>query len=90
MIALGWVVAIGLPLAVTVGVIVWPERIPKDRTTREIRERSKREDTSISGQTSTGTTHLVLLALLPRGLLANRRTREQTPPGKSEPRTPNI
>ncbi|WP_433758818.1 hypothetical protein [Nocardia sp. CA-135398] len=37
MITLGWVVAIGLPLAVMVGVIVWPERIPKDRTAREIR-----------------------------------------------------
>lgn len=37
MIALGWVVVIGLPLAVTVGVIVWPDRIPNDRTAREIR-----------------------------------------------------
>ncbi|MEV2219062.1 hypothetical protein AB0E01_04200 [Nocardia vinacea] len=45
MIVLGWVVAVGLPLAVTVGVIVWPERIPKDRTVREIRERIERENT---------------------------------------------
>ncbi len=45
MIAFGWVVAIGLPLAVTVGAIVWPERIPKDRTVRRIRERIEHEDT---------------------------------------------
>ncbi|WP_157187341.1 hypothetical protein [Nocardia vinacea] len=45
MIALGWVVAIGLPLAVTVAVIVWPERIPKERTVREIRERIERGGT---------------------------------------------
>ncbi|WP_433524726.1 hypothetical protein ACQPZ2_06495 [Nocardia pseudovaccinii] len=44
MIALGWVVAIGLPLAVTVAVIVWPERIPKDRSVRGIRERIEYED----------------------------------------------
>ncbi|WP_433728586.1 hypothetical protein ACQP0C_39370 [Nocardia sp. CA-129566] len=45
MIALGWVVAIGLPLSVIVGVIVWPERMPKDRTVWGIRERIEREDT---------------------------------------------
>ncbi|MGY4101096.1 hypothetical protein ACW2Q0_16300 [Nocardia sp. R16R-3T] len=45
MIVLGWVVAIGLPLAVTVAVIVWPERIPKDYTVKEILERIEREDT---------------------------------------------
>ncbi len=45
MITLGWVVAIGLPLAVTVGVIVWPERIPKNRSVRGIRERIECEDT---------------------------------------------
>ncbi|MFI6362682.1 hypothetical protein ACIBG0_08035 [Nocardia sp. NPDC050630] len=45
MIALGWVVCFGLPLVVMVAVIVWPERIPKDRTVREIRERIEREDT---------------------------------------------
>ncbi|MEV0028172.1 hypothetical protein [Nocardia sp. NPDC050793] len=44
-IVFGWVVAIGLPLAVTVGVIAWPERIPKDRTACGIRERIEREDT---------------------------------------------
>ncbi|MGV9819706.1 hypothetical protein [Nocardia xishanensis] len=42
-IVLGWVVAIGLPLAVTVGVIVWPERIPKDHTIWGIRERIEHE-----------------------------------------------
>lgn len=41
----GWIVAIGLPLAAMVGVIVWPERIPKDRTVKGIRERIEREDT---------------------------------------------
>ncbi|WP_433756178.1 hypothetical protein [Nocardia sp. CA-135398] len=45
MIMLGWVVCFGLPMAVTVGVIVWPERIPKDHTVRGIRERIEREDT---------------------------------------------
>ncbi|WP_157124257.1 hypothetical protein [Nocardia pseudovaccinii] len=45
MITLGWLVCFGLPLAVTVGVIVWPEPIPKDRTVDAIRERIEREDT---------------------------------------------
>ncbi|WP_431972036.1 hypothetical protein [Nocardia sp. bgisy134] len=45
MIVFGWVVVIGLPLAVTVGVIVWPDRIPKGRIAREIRERIERKDT---------------------------------------------
>lgn len=30
MIALGFAVAVGLPLAVIVGVVLWPERIPPD------------------------------------------------------------
>ncbi|MEV5836827.1 hypothetical protein [Nocardia sp. NPDC052112] len=42
---LGWVVCFGLPLAVMVGVIVWPERISQDRTVWGIRERIEREDT---------------------------------------------
>ncbi|MFC9995910.1 hypothetical protein [Nocardia sp. NPDC127526] len=42
--ALGWAVAIGLPLAVLVTVIVWPERIPKDRTVDGIRARIQSED----------------------------------------------
>lgn len=45
MIAFGWIVAIGLPLAVVVGVIVWPERVPKDRSVQAIRERIEREST---------------------------------------------
>ncbi|MFE9325282.1 hypothetical protein ACIHDR_27110 [Nocardia sp. NPDC052278] len=45
MIELGWIVAIGLPLAVTVGVIVWPEQIPKNRSVRGIREQIECEDT---------------------------------------------
>ncbi|AHH19705.1 hypothetical protein NONO_c49210 [Nocardia nova SH22a] len=36
-IALGWLVVVGLPLTVLVAVIVWPERIPKDRTVEGIR-----------------------------------------------------
>ncbi|MEU0507566.1 hypothetical protein [Nocardia sp. NPDC005998] len=42
---LGWIVCFGLPLAVMVGVIVWPEQIPQDRTIWGIRERIEREDT---------------------------------------------
>lgn len=44
-IMLGWIVCFGLPLAVMVGVIVWPEQIPQDRTIWGIRERIEREDT---------------------------------------------
>ncbi|GEM31171.1 hypothetical protein NN3_21780 [Nocardia neocaledoniensis NBRC 108232] len=44
MIALGWTLVIGLPLAVVVGVILWPEQIPQDRTVDAIRDRIDRED----------------------------------------------
>jgi hypothetical protein len=43
MTALGFAVAIGLPLAVLFGVIVWPEPIPKDRTVDTIRRRVESE-----------------------------------------------
>ncbi|MFD6394527.1 hypothetical protein [Nocardia sp. NPDC060259] len=43
MTTLGFVVAVGLPLAVLLGVIVWPERIPKDRTVEAIRARIENE-----------------------------------------------
>ncbi|WP_433727230.1 hypothetical protein ACQP0C_35505 [Nocardia sp. CA-129566] len=43
-IVLGYVVAIGLPLAVIVAVTCWPERIPKDRTVQAIRARIEDED----------------------------------------------
>ncbi|MEU6562865.1 hypothetical protein [Nocardia nova] len=43
-IAVGWVVVVGLPLTVLVVVIVWPERIPKDRTVDGIRCRIDAED----------------------------------------------
>ncbi|MFD6399368.1 hypothetical protein [Nocardia sp. NPDC060249] len=38
MITLGFVVAIGLPLAVIVGVVLWPEHIPPDRTVSAIKQ----------------------------------------------------
>lgn len=34
MITLGWVFVFGLPTAVFVAALVWPERIPKDRTVK--------------------------------------------------------
>lgn len=43
MIALGWVLVFALPIAVIIGVIVWPERIPPDRTVDAIRERVEAE-----------------------------------------------
>ncbi|MFF2554152.1 hypothetical protein ACFVUS_24350 [Nocardia sp. NPDC058058] len=45
-ITLGWVIVLGLPLAVVVTVICWPARIPKDRTVRAIRQRVEDEDRS--------------------------------------------
>ncbi len=45
MITLGWFIALGVPLAVFAAAVFWPERIPKDRTVRGIRERIEREDT---------------------------------------------
>jgi hypothetical protein len=38
-IMLGWVLVFTLPGAVMVGVIFWPERMPKDRTVEAIRQR---------------------------------------------------
>ncbi|MEU2087522.1 hypothetical protein [Nocardia beijingensis] len=46
MIALGFIVAIGLPLVVLALAILWPERIPKDRTVNAIRQRIEGEDRS--------------------------------------------
>ncbi|WP_433600554.1 hypothetical protein ACQPXH_01440 [Nocardia sp. CA-135953] len=43
-IMLGIMLAIGLPLGVVVAVIVWPERIPKDRTVDAIRARVEAEE----------------------------------------------
>ncbi|WP_155980709.1 hypothetical protein [Nocardia sp. CNY236] len=43
-IMLGWVAVFGLPLAVLVAVILWPERIPKDRSVEGIRQRIEDED----------------------------------------------
>ncbi|MBF6079622.1 hypothetical protein ACWDSF_21060 [Nocardia beijingensis] len=46
MIALGFIVAIGLPLVVLALAILWPERIPKDHTVDAIRQRIEGEDRS--------------------------------------------
>ncbi|OXR44376.1 hypothetical protein B7C42_03165 [Nocardia cerradoensis] len=43
MIALGFAVAVGLPLIVLVAAILWPQRIPKDRTVAAIRQRVEDE-----------------------------------------------
>ncbi|WP_330233127.1 hypothetical protein OHA40_12020 [Nocardia sp. NBC_00508] len=43
-ITFGLAVAIGLPLVVLVAVLVWPERIPPDRTVEAIRQRIEDED----------------------------------------------
>ncbi|MEV4129962.1 hypothetical protein [Nocardia sp. NPDC049707] len=47
-IALGWVVAMGLPSAVLAAVILWPERILKDRTAEAIRKSGRRVRTRIT------------------------------------------
>ncbi|MFC9968509.1 hypothetical protein ACFVH4_30140 [Nocardia ignorata] len=46
MITFGFIVAVGLPLAVIVGVVLWPERIPPDRTVSAIQQRIARESAS--------------------------------------------
>ncbi|MEU2106561.1 MULTISPECIES: hypothetical protein [unclassified Nocardia] len=43
-IIVGFAIAIGLPLVVLVVAILWPERIPQDRTVEAIRQRIKEED----------------------------------------------
>ncbi|WP_446224004.1 hypothetical protein ACTWPB_01780 [Nocardia sp. IBHARD005] len=43
MTALGFAIAIGLPLLVLFGVIVWPEPIPPERTVDAIRARLEAE-----------------------------------------------
>ncbi|MFI2284237.1 hypothetical protein [Nocardia beijingensis] len=45
-IALGFIVAVGLPLVVLALAILWPERIPEDRTVDAIRQRIEGEDRS--------------------------------------------
>jgi|GEM_PF-3947004 len=40
----GLVLAVGLPLAVLIGALCWPSRIPKDRTVHAIRRRIEKED----------------------------------------------
>ncbi|GAB2686434.1 hypothetical protein [Nocardia thraciensis] len=42
--ALGFVIAIGLPLTVMVAVIWWPERTSEDRSVEAIRQRVEDED----------------------------------------------
>lgn len=41
---LGWVVVIGLPSAVLAAAILWPERIPRERSVDGIRQRIESED----------------------------------------------
>lgn len=43
MITLLWAVVIGLPVAVLVAALVWPESVPPDRKVRAIRERIEAE-----------------------------------------------
>ncbi|NKY26578.1 hypothetical protein [Nocardia gamkensis] len=43
-IMLGWVLVIGLPLTVVLAVILWPERIPRERSVEGIRESIEHED----------------------------------------------
>jgi hypothetical protein len=42
----GLAVAVGLPLAVLVATLVWPQRIPPGRSVEEIRRRVEDEDNS--------------------------------------------
>lgn len=42
-ITIGYVIVIGLPLAVIMAAILWPVRIPKDRTVEAIRQRIEGE-----------------------------------------------
>lgn len=39
----GLLLAVAIPLAVIIGVIFWPERIPEDRTVEPIEARIERE-----------------------------------------------
>lgn len=43
-VCLGWTIVIGLPVAVLVAAILWPPRIPKDRSVEAIRRRIEAED----------------------------------------------
>ncbi|WP_157172411.1 hypothetical protein [Nocardia pneumoniae] len=45
MITIGWLAVIGIPLGVFAVAVFGPERIPKDRTVKGIRERIECEDT---------------------------------------------
>ncbi|MEV6139848.1 hypothetical protein AB0L63_28145 [Nocardia sp. NPDC051990] len=44
MIVLGWVAVVGIPLIVFIAAVLWPERIPKDRTVEAIRKRVEVDD----------------------------------------------
>lgn len=45
-VVLGWVIVLGLPMAVVVVVICWPTGIPKDRTVRAIARRIEDDEES--------------------------------------------
>lgn len=49
MIALLWVVVIGLPFAVIVGAMCWPERMPPKESVNEIPTRIEADDRRRSG-----------------------------------------
>lgn len=42
----GWVLVFALPLVVGLAAILWPERLPPDRTVKPIRQRIQDEDQS--------------------------------------------
>ncbi|MBF6070145.1 hypothetical protein IU488_14220 [Nocardia farcinica] len=43
-VTLGWVLVFALPISVIIAAILWPERIPPDRTVDAIRRRVEEED----------------------------------------------
>jgi hypothetical protein len=43
-ITLLWIIVFALPVAVIIAAILWPERIPPDRTVDAIRRRVEEED----------------------------------------------
>ncbi len=50
MITLGFVLAVAIPAVVLVGTVLWPERIPEDRTVNAIQARIESERTHRKGR----------------------------------------
>lgn len=42
-VTLGWIAVVALPVAVLVAAVLWPERLPSDRTVQAIRSRIEAE-----------------------------------------------